>query len=499
MSPQTPHIPNIPQSAQTSPSPPPVVPPDPPPSTITPSDSIAPQRPIIMAIPPSKRASSQHDGRQVQPSPNKHMNIDDAYLPKEITEIIAARRRQERAWHIRLSICASTLSIYKEDVEREEAELIRKYLREAIACLATSNNAPKPPKIPIATKPNKMKSSNKTNTLKQNKLLIATPKHITCPNLQNVQAEIVEPTRPQKQKEKSWAMVTRNGLKKSRISTPAVNPQNEISPNDVIHLTSRPKTNNKDLGKKVKVENKSDNRLFIRLPLDHEWRKLSPAGLREVIVKSLSVFLASIGLIKPVRSGFALTPCNMKFREDLLSAAGGLFMSGASLEPAPNWIPVLVPTVPKTIITVDGQVERSKLMLMNETKRVSSKRPALVKLYGTANPEAPHRTWLALFSEAPRCGFRVFDESGITNTFKKKLPIEFCKRCLARPTRYGKPTKKQLDAYRRAGDREYQAVVRANAAEARAAIAENTEGANETSSRSQETIISVENPNETPV
>ncbi|KHJ34773.1 putative eka-like protein [Erysiphe necator] len=416
------------------------------------------------------------------------MNIDDAYLPKEITEIIAARRRQERAWHIRLSICASiysnivsTLSIYKEDTEREEAELIRKYLREAIACLAASNNASKPPKIPIATKPNKMKGSNKTNALKQNKLLIATPKHIICPNLQNVQAEIVEPARPQKQKEKSWAMVTRNGLKKSRISTPAVNPQNVISPNDVIHLTSRPKTHNKDLGKNVEVENKSDNRLFIRLPLDHEWRKLSPVGLREVIVK------------------------------------------------------------------LDCQVEVSKLILMNEIERVSSKRPALVKLYGTTNPEAPHRTWLALFSEAPRCGFRVFDESWITKIFKKKLPIEFrkrcnghhnirncsralscgncgstmhaqdvCKaltkgrncggphrsdshRCLARPSRYGKPTKKQLDAYRRAGDREYQGVVRANAAEARAAIAENTEGANETSSRSQETFISVENPNETPV
>ncbi|KHJ30221.1 putative eka-like protein [Erysiphe necator] len=222
-------------------------------------------------------------------------------------------------------------------------------------------------------------------------------------------------------------------------------------------------------------------------------------------------------------------------------------MSGASLEPGPYWISVLVPTVPKTIITVDGQVEISKLMLMNEIERVSSKRPALVKLYGTANPEAPHRTWFALFSEAPRCGFRVFDESGITKIFKKKLPIEFfircnghhnirncsrasscgncgstmraqdmckaltkcrncggphrsdCHRCLARPTRYSKPTKEQLDAYRRAGDREYQAAIRANAAEARAAIAENTEGANETSSRGQETIISVENPNETPV
>ncbi|POS83397.1 hypothetical protein EPUL_005622 [Erysiphe pulchra] len=220
----------------------------------------------------------------------------------------------------------------------------------------------------------------------------------------------------------------------------------------------------------------------------------------------------------------------MKYREDLLSAAGGLFMSGASLEPAPNWVPVLVPTVPKTIVTTDGQVEVSKSMLIDEIERVSSKRPALVKLYGTTNPEAPHRTWLALFSEAPGTGFRAFYESGITKIFKKKQPIEFLletarvrhlagiaallctlktncggphrsdsHRYLARPTRFGKPTKEQLKAYRRAGDREYQAVVRANAAEARAKIAENPDEANVTPSSSQETIISVDNLNETPV
>ncbi|POS86198.1 hypothetical protein EPUL_004445 [Erysiphe pulchra] len=203
-------------------------------------------------------------------------------------------------------------------------------------------------------------------------------------------------------------------------------------------------------------------------------------------------------------------------------------MSGASLEHASNWISVLVPTVPKTIVTIDGQVEVTKSILTNEIERVSSKLPALVKLYGFTNPEAPHRTWLALFPEDPRTRFRVFDESGITKIFKKKLPIEFCKRCnghhesrncsrapscgncgstmhaqgvckaitkckncggphrsdshkcLARSTRFGKTTKEQLNTYRRAVDRENQTLFRANAVEARATIAENLEGVNET-------------------
>lgn len=80
-------------------------------------------------------------------------------------------------------------------------------------------------------------------------------------------------------------------------------------------------------------------------------------------------------------------------------------------------------------MTKYGQVEVSKSMLIDKIERVSSKHPALVKLYGTTNPEAPHRPWLALFSEAPRTGFRVFDESGITKIFKKKQPIEFFKQC----------------------------------------------------------------------
>lgn len=99
---------------------------------------------------------------------------------------------------------------------------------------------------------------------------------------------------------------------------------------------------------------------------------------------------------------------------------------------------------------------------------------------------------MAFFTDTPRDGFRVFDESGITKVFKKKQTREFCKhcnahhntktcsrapscgncgstmhaqgdckvltkcwncggahrsdsrRCLARPTRFGDPTKGQL-------------------------------------------------------
>ncbi|KHJ33227.1 putative eka-like protein [Erysiphe necator] len=46
------------------------------------------------------------------------------------------------------------------------------------------------------------------------------------------------------------------------------------------------------------------------------------------------------------------------------------------------------------------------------------------------------------------------------------------RRCLARPTRSGTPTKEQLKTYRQAGEREFQAVARAKEAELKAANTE---------------------------
>ncbi|KHJ30720.1 putative eka-like protein [Erysiphe necator] len=129
---------------------------------------------------------------------------------------------------------------------------------------------------------------------------------------------------------------------------------------------------------------------------------------------------------------------------------------------------------------------------------------------------------MAFFSKAPRGSFKVFDESGVARPFKKQQPLEFCKRCnghhptkncsrapscgncgstnhsedlcmavtkcrncggphrsdsrrcLARPTRSGAPTKEQLKTYRQAGEREFQALLRAKAAEEFAATVEST-------------------------
>lgn len=99
------------------------------------------------------------------------------------------------------------------------------------------------------------------------------------------------------------------------------------------------------------------------------------------------------------------------------------------MEPATNWVPILIPTAPSTIRLEQGQVDVNKTMLADEIERVCSIRPAHFKLYGRNDTCAPHGTSIVYFTEAPRGGFRAFDESEIARPFKKEKPLQFCKRC----------------------------------------------------------------------
>ncbi|KHJ31122.1 putative eka-like protein [Erysiphe necator] len=321
--------------------------------------------------------------------------------------------------------------------------------------------------------------------------------------------------------ESYWSTVVRNGFKKTKTATiPASQQKTSTQPRSSGHQLDHRPVNNKMPIPMQQATRPQDKRLIIRLTDGHEWRKLSPADICEIIINKLAISPSAIGTIKPVRSGFALSPCTNEAREALLNAAIRLSPFGAKLESATNWTSVLILTVPKSLHTLNGHIEVTKELLSQEIERVTKMCPSFLKLYGRNFSEAPHRTWMAFFAKAPRSGFRVFDESGAMRTFKKQQSPEFCKRCngyhpskncsralscgncgstihsealcmtqtrckncggphrsdskkcLARLTRFGLPSKEQLKTYREAGEREYQAILRANAAEKMATTAE---------------------------
>ncbi|KHJ33588.1 putative eka-like protein [Erysiphe necator] len=332
----------------------------------------------------------------------------------------------------------STVNNFQEGEEKETARKIQSQLLAAISQFAAADVYPASPSF---RNPSKLKHSiEELKALTQKKTFqvavpLVTP--TTKPTLKKIPApKHPLPKIPQVQGD-SWVKLVRNGHKKSRATKESVElkesnarAQGSVTPSGL------------SIDKNQSSLNTEDKRLFIRLSQDHEWRNLSPAGIREVIVRKLSISPTCIKFIKPVRSGFALSPCNIQAREALFQSAIRLSSLNVKLESATNWTPVIIPTVPKTICTTEGRLEVTKSILGDEVERVTRTRPRALKLYGHSQHEAPHRTWMAFFTKAPRPGFRVFDESGIMRNYKRK----------------------------HAGDRDYQAVARARAAEAEAKV-----------------------------
>ncbi|POS83837.1 hypothetical protein EPUL_004284 [Erysiphe pulchra] len=464
----------------------------PPPPAFTSSPSLSPFTPYI---PTPYSHPSELPRTPVNQISEDESDQSSLYLPQEIRDIVNQRRRRERAWHLRLSISTSVIC-------NIESTLALNYLQLALTRLAEADNIPKPPPIPHQNKPSKVKDHDQgKESIKKVSSIAPTPP--TSHRMSQIHQDMSEETYVSNNtQQNSWVTVARNGHKKSRTTAPIQNSNKSstLSPS----LPAISPTHSRNTSNVVKNnQKKTDNRLFVRISAEHEWRKLSPAGIREVIVKRLVVSPVSIGLIKPVHPGFVLTPNNIVAREKLLKASGGLFLSGAKLEQA----------IQCSINTLQCRVEVTKSMLIDEIERITSVRPELVKFYDNQKPDAPHRTWLAIFTKAPRPGFRIFDESGMSYVFKKRKSIEICKRCndhhsskfcsrtpfcgnygltkhtqdtcmaatrcrncggphrsnsrkcLARSTRHSAPKKEQLKIHRQAGDREFQAAARVKAAE----------------------------------
>lgn len=65
-----------------------------------------------------------------------------------------------------------------------------------------------------------------------------------------------------------------------------------------------------------------------------------------MIVKKLLILPTLIGKVGPVYPGFAISSCNTEARETILTAVNDLFISGAGLDEASNWISVIILTAP---------------------------------------------------------------------------------------------------------------------------------------------------------
>ncbi|KHJ32680.1 putative eka-like protein [Erysiphe necator] len=299
-----------------------------PPSNSQTLNNITASRKILKPAVPTKRPIPE------RPSQNSKNSSDDAnaFLPRELAEIVATRQRRERAWHTRLMICTTihscienNLSNFSNEIEKEEAAAFKAYIQMAIAKFAAVDSSPSSPQIPTHTRPTKRDGTVKEKSFVK-KAVMAPPLKPTGVVLNK---EVVKET--SNLLENTRATVARAGQKKARVILSGKTQMNPTG-RQPIRPANKVKSNS-SASQNMAI---TDKRLFVRLTQEHEWRKLSAAGIREVIVKKLHISPSLIGKIKPIRSGFALIPCSCEAREEITKAESGLFLSGAKLETATN-------------------------------------------------------------------------------------------------------------------------------------------------------------------
>lgn len=165
-----------------------------------------------------------------------------------------------------------------EDIDGEGAEAIKAYLSLAISYFAAADSFPSPPRVPTHMRPNKSNGNGKGKEVEKNltkKIAVTIPRAILnqAPSRRlNMNGELPRILKPSGD---SWVTVSRKGQKKLRID---ISTTARKAPASKTAL--RP--TNKDKTTSVTKAN-SEKRLFLRLLQEHEWRKLFPAGIRELI------------------------------------------------------------------------------------------------------------------------------------------------------------------------------------------------------------------------
>nr|ABW72064.1 TE1a [Blumeria hordei] len=254
-----------------------------------------------------------------------------------------------------------------------------------------------------------------------------------------------------------------------------------------------------------------DNRLFLRLGSKHQWRNLSPAGIREAVAQLTNSPHAAIEHVYRVPTSFALRAKDQESCQLLLNAAESFLPIEGRLKEASDLVVLRISTIPRRHphsswkgASDEGDGDRGDYQ---DYKGSSSRGSAAQK-----------KSCLANFKKGtePGLGFRLFDDSGVAVRHQPRQTVQQCKRCLqfhgtrgcsrapaywnctstmhstnechehtkcrncgglhrsnsrvclARPTKSGPVSREQLATIRVASQRELAAVARAKAAVRRA-------------------------------
>ncbi|KAI0991435.1 hypothetical protein K3495_g16752, partial [Podosphaera aphanis] len=216
-------------------------------------------------------------------------------IPPELRAQVEAEERRAVQIASNLSLCTAAINGVEDALtplsngqNKEYIDSMRIYLRAAIAQFMSTGPGTSVPVLP--PRPASRVSFKENGPAR-------TPSSRPTQVFEPVTVEPVAKT--------SWAIITRRGQQKP--VTPASSGR---APPKQPHPPRAPA--------KSAAPSGQDERLFLRLGKQHEWRQFSPAGVREAVAQHLSIPPTTIEHVYRVPSGFALKAKDEETRQNLL-------------------------------------------------------------------------------------------------------------------------------------------------------------------------------------
>ena len=130
---------------------------------------------------------------------------------------------------------------------------------------------------------------------------------------------------------------------------------------------------------------KEDERFFLSMGREHQWRTLSPVTIKKLITEKAGVAPSAIIAMTQVRSGLAMECASDALRESILGVGPSLQKEEITIEPASDWTSAMVTHISTCVRILDRRVEASSEMVKIECQAACGVTPIQVHQIGRAS------------------------------------------------------------------------------------------------------------------
>lgn len=398
--------------------------------------------------------TSIFSGTKEATAPNKEgKSLTKNKLMDQIKEINAQQwARQDVILNIATAI-DSCLERYTSKPAAAVAEQIRSILNTALENFVASHMNPTGrPKNPEKMGSNK-EDAQPTKTTSANTSRSKKDKSDGSKNPTTAGAPTATGKVGQKDPKVTWAQVaSQNATHNKKPQKDRNTQKNPLSSSEGPALATETKKSNKT----AKGDQKPDDRIFIRVPPDHDWRKMTAIGAKQELISFLKLKSEEITYFQEVRSGFALRAKDQNTKTKIIALKSTAEGNNLKIEEACSWKVFLLRGVSKTYTDMNGTHSTDALIPEEARVRAGAKEQPVAVHKAPFGESLDTCCYFLSFKEDVKPGFKLFNNSYPAEARIQKPRITQCHRCLGfhnprnctrteRCPKCGKPSDKHKD------------------------------------------------------